>query len=69
MNEMNNDFIDNVRQQSGLLPCPFCGEKPYECSNGKGQFVAKCYPCGIVMSHDRADKLEGIWNKRKSNSA
>lgn len=65
MNEVNNHFIADVRQRSGLLPCPFCGENPHKGGNGNGQHVAKCYNCGVVMAHDRADKLEVMWNRRQ----
>lgn len=47
-----------------MLPCPFCGQPPEKCSNQHGHFGARCYNCGIIMMHDRSDKLVALWNRR-----
>lgn len=66
---MNHMKISNSKSEEDkvkdLLPCPFCNNTPYFGSLGDGRLNIKCYECGVVMIHDRYDKLKYFWNRRK----
>lgn len=44
---------------AAVLPCPFCGGTPYEGKAQGWQYTIRCYNCGVVMMHDRRDKVRG----------
>lgn len=47
-----------------LNNCPFCGDLPYESHYPPSKYSAKCHNCGLIMTHDRPDKLSFHWNQR-----
>jgi len=53
---------------SRLLSCPFCGKDVFEGRTINSQYIAKCFNCGVVMTQDRKDKLETLWNQRKNQT-
>jgi hypothetical protein len=63
-------MTDSLRE---LLPCPFCGGKPYETRtvNGTEMYLVGCASCGIELKaawyrgEPRPTKnIAGLWNRR-----
>jgi Lar family restriction alleviation protein len=53
--------------QVSLLPCPFCGGKPYieRAGTGRASCIVVCEDCGV--RHESADEYEHsgqAWNRR-----
>lgn len=61
----NKEF--DLGHNNGILPCPFCAAIEgknvilgYEYPN----YRIACIPCGVIMRHDRKDKVIGMWNNQ-----
>ena len=65
---MEKELEEESKKVSKLLPCPFCGGDPYPGRDSNGLYTAKCFLCGVTMTQDRRDKLQGHWNQRKGET-
>lgn len=66
-NDINREFRKvRDKEESNLLPCPFCGSQPEWINEAleDSHFYIKCPECKFVMKRDRRDKVIGYWNNR-----
>ena len=68
--DIGNDDAVSASNSTDLLPCPFCGGKPYVTERDIGSrnlhWLIICIPCRVKMTVYREDKIGATqaWNTR-----